>query len=145
MPGFSHRKRLREILAQARICTVATASKDGAPEAAVMVCAAASDSDLYFYTFNDSRKYSNLQNNPRASIAIFDPPEYVQLDGEVQELSDENITRARDALSAQSDEGLAYQTDPRCRYFRFSSTRVALRVKAHYPSEYVIWQESKTG
>lgn len=125
-------------------CMIATASLEGAPEAAVMAFAAGPGLSLYLYTLNDSRKYGNLRHNPRAALTLLHDTEYAQLNGEVEELDGEAASTARRIMltrSAGDREG--YHGDQRCRYFLFHPTRVCLRVDQGYPAVYEVWNPQR--
>ena len=120
--------------------TLATASTAGEPEAAIMAFAAGPGLRLYFYTLEDSRKYANLSRNPRAALTLYSPPEYAQLDGEVQELAGEAAEAAQTAILRHvPGDRRGYHEDPRCRYFLFRPTRICLRIDEGYPSKYETW------
>ena len=144
MPAQDIEERFHQVIANASLCTLATASPDGVPEAAEMSCAEAPGWGLYLYTLNDSRKYHNLSLNPRAAMVIFQPPEYVQLDGAMEELAGGAALDAREAMMARAEGDLAgYHHDPRCRYFLFRPQRVCLRIDQSYPSKYETWDLQK--
>jgi len=68
------------LLRENRLCVVATASKDGKPEAATIEFAHDGQHNLFFETFPQYRKYPNLKSNPRASVVITQEPHTVQMD-----------------------------------------------------------------
>ena len=49
---------------------IATSDKDNNPEAALVGFAAADDLSLVFGTYTTTRKFRNLQNNPRVAIVF---------------------------------------------------------------------------
>ena len=64
------RELLFTFLKQHRLGVIATASRDGMPEAALVNFAVTPDLELIFETTSATRKYSNLKNNPRAEMVI---------------------------------------------------------------------------
>jgi nitroimidazol reductase NimA-like FMN-containing flavoprotein (pyridoxamine 5'-phosphate oxidase superfamily) len=133
-------ERYRKLMEDASHFTLATASPEGEPEAAVMAFAAGPGFCLYFYTLNDSRKYRNLNRNPKAALTLYSAPEYAQLDGEVRELSGAEAEAAQRAiLEHVPGDRKGYHRDPRCRYFLFRPARICLRVDEGYPSKYEAW------
>jgi len=69
------------------IGVIATATKDGQPEAAVVQFAETPDLHLIFNTFKTYRKYSNLQQNPHIAFVIGWEDVTVQYEGTARELS----------------------------------------------------------
>lgn len=144
MPTQEAEKRFLKLVEEASHCTVATASPDGDPEAAIMAFASGPDLALYLYTLSDSRKYQNLRRNPRAAMTLYQAPEYAQLDGHIEELDGAAAEQAREImLGRSSGDREDYHSDERCRYFLFHPTRVCLRIDQGYPSRYETWNPAK--
>src|SRR5690606_36418176 len=84
--------------------------------------------------------YQNLRLNPLAAMVLYEPPEYAQLDGRIEELQGSRADEARRAILDRSSGDLSqYHEDPRCRYFHFQPTRICLRIEASFPSRYETW------
>ncbi len=82
--------------------TLATASKDGAPSARLVLCKGVEDGGVQFFTNYDSRKADELRTNPRAAVVFFwqEMQRQVRLEGRVTVLGREAseayfATRAR--------------------------------------------------
>ncbi len=144
-PPEDIQRRYRQLLKDAPHCVIATASPRGEPEAAIVAFAIA-PSGLYLYTLDDSRKYGNLRANPLAALVLYQPPEYAQLDGRIEELAGSRAEEARHAALERSSGDLSqYHEDPHCRYFHFQPTRVCLRIDAGFPSRYETWHPEEAG
>ena len=133
-----HSSLIKKILERNNYCTLATSSLTGKPEAAIMLYAEKNNTELYFYTFVDSRKYPNLKRNPQAAVVIYNHPDYIQLDGEIKELSVEDSKIARKTLITKQGNKENYHIDPRCRYFCFTPKRINVRINEKYPAKYAI-------
>ncbi len=72
-------------LAEPTAMTLATASKDGAPAARMVLCKAIEDGGVTFFTNYDSRKATDLAANPRAALVFFWQPlqRQVRLEGKI--------------------------------------------------------------
>ncbi len=69
-------------LAAARYGVLSTVSPDGTPEAALVGLAATPNLDLIFETINTTRKYQNIQRNPRVAAVIgWDGEKTLQYEG----------------------------------------------------------------
>jgi general stress protein 26 len=66
----SKKNELYRFLTASRYGVVSTVSKDGAPEVALVGFAATPDLELIFETINTTRKYENIQRNPRVAAVI---------------------------------------------------------------------------
>ena len=65
-----------------RHAVIATASNEGAPEAALINIAVTPDLEIVFETTSATRKYVNLMRNPRVCLVIgWDDDRTLQLDG----------------------------------------------------------------
>jgi general stress protein 26 len=134
----------QELLKRNFICTLATASLKGKPEAATMLYAEKDDGNLYLYCFNDARKYPNIVENPRASIVIFNSPDYLQMDGTFTELSKKEAIIARTKLIEKHGNKEDYHADSRCRYFCFKPKWISIRVEHDYPAKYATLKADKS-
>jgi general stress protein 26 len=69
---------------------LATADKSGAPHAATIYFATDSKLNIYFLTKEETTKFRNLQSNPQASLAVYEPAKQatVQIQGNVTQLTD---------------------------------------------------------
>lgn len=119
-------------LMYAEYCTIATASKKGVPEAAT-VFFVWHEGALYFKTLSTYRKFSNLQENPVASIVITVNQQTVQMDGTVELLSGKDIELAKELVKSKKGRYSSFDSLPEQRYFRFSPSWIRVMVdKAEY-------------
>ena len=63
------KKALATLIAQERVCRVATAAPSGIPHV-VPVCHVLADGKLYFGSAADAKKVVNLKINPRAALTV---------------------------------------------------------------------------
>ena len=115
----------RALLEQNRLCTLATASREGKPEAATIQYAEDAGMNLYFETFASYRKYANIRGNPQASVVITQLPYTIQMDGEIVELSGREVLEAKKSLERKGHYRKFYE-DPDIRFFRFVPSWIRL-------------------
>lgn len=135
----SNAEQILKKLLQARNCTLATASLDGKPEASYMNFVS-DDENLYFKTFNDNRKYRNIKTNSKASVVIYEKPDYVQIDGLIEEISGSEAETAKKKLILKYGEDQEYQ-DKRLRFLMFKPTWIRVRIDNKYPYKFVLLKE----
>ena len=131
----------KKLLKESKLCVLATASKDGKPEAAVIEYAADENDGIYFETFPDYRKYPNLINNPRASIVITKEPNTIQMDGVVEEQKDKCTQDAKRHLIAKHGKGSGFYNDPNIRFFKFTQTWIRILISDKWPPKYCMVKE----
>lgn len=87
------REHLAAFLSKNEVGVLATASKDGTPHAATIYITHDRQFNIYFITKKDTQKSRNLQENPRAAIAIYEPVNQttVQVEGSVVEVTEPQI------------------------------------------------------
>ena len=129
---------VRKLLAENNLCVMATASKDGKPEAASMYFAEDTDYNLYFETCTTYRKYINLKSNPQASIVVTQLPYTVQMDGTVEELAEQESEKAKQRLTAKLGKTSKKYDDPRICFFKFTPTWIRVLTDPKWPPEYSV-------
>jgi general stress protein 26 len=129
-----------KILKENEICTLATASKSGKPEAATIEYAEDENHNLYFETFPNYRKYPNLKQNPRASVVINQHPHNIQMDGTVKELSEES-EKAKQLCITKHGKCSGFYNDPNIRFFKFTPTWIHILTNPKYPPTYRLIKE----
>ena len=73
-----------------KLAVIASVTHDGLPEAAVVGIAVKEDLELYCSTFRTSRKYENIQKNPRVALVIgWEGGKTIQYEGIAEEITDE--------------------------------------------------------
>jgi hypothetical protein len=124
------------ILAENKLCVLATVSPREGPEAAT-IRYVASGLDVLFETSSLYEKYRNLQFSPRAALVIT-PNERttLQMKGRVKELEGRDTDQACARLVAKF--GLsAYYTDISARFMQFKPYWLRVMVDGHYPAKFV--------
>jgi general stress protein 26 len=128
-------QQMLERLLQIPSCTLATASPDGIPQAAVMQFAIDKRNNILLKTFSDSRKLVNIRVNPKASITLHSKPEYAQLDGILEVLHGMEAQAVKDIFKTKYVED-GYHTDKRNVYLRFTPSWIRVRLSGEYPPVY---------
>jgi len=102
-----------------RLAVLATAKEDGRPEAALMGFAVTPQLEIIFDTVKSSRKYPNLNKNPRVALVIGCTTEItVQYEGIAQELqSEEELAKYKKTYFEAFPDGPARQSWPGITYF----------------------------
>lgn len=101
-----------------RLAVLATASKNGRPEAALMGIAVTPGLEIIFDTVKSSRKYPNLKANPQVAWVIGCTTEItVQYEGIAEELEGEELARYKKIYFAVFPDGPARENWPGITYF----------------------------
>lgn len=108
-----------DILFNSKNCTLATASKDGKPEAATIDYYADSDYNIYFNSFPQYRKYQNIKTNPVGSIVITHDLNTIQIDGSIIELANEEKEWAKKNLLEKNPGDEIFLNNPEGLFFKF--------------------------
>src|SRR5579872_4695175 len=110
---------LYAFIRQHQLGVIATASPDGLPEAALLNIAATPDLELIFETTDATRKFSNLQRNPRAEMVIgWEGGRTLQCRGIVDEPPGREGERLKAAYLSVFPENVSHQHWPGNHYFR---------------------------
>lgn len=120
-----------------RTCVLATSSLDGKPQVAYMYFVSDDKNNLYFKTFNDNRKYKNIKSNKQTSVVIYEKPDYVQIDGLIEEISGSEAETAKKKLILKYGEDQEYQ-DKRLRFLMFKPTWIRVRIDNKYPYKFEV-------
>ena len=121
-----------KLLAENKLCVLATSSLEGKPEAATIQYAD-EGLNVFFKTFRTYRKFMNMNLNPQTSIVITAEKQTLQMDGLVEPVSTEP---ARGFLIAKHGYDKEYFEDGRVRYFRFTPTWARVMIGGKYPPEF---------
>ena len=124
-------------LFQVRTCVLATSTLAGKPQTAYMYFVSDDKNNLYFKTFNDNRKYKNIKSNPKASVVIYEKPDYVQMDGLIEEVLGSEAEIAKRKLISKYGEDQEYQ-DKRLRFLMFKPTWIRVRINNKYPYKFEV-------
>lgn len=97
-------------------------SENNKPESAVVAFSETDNLELIFGTFNDTRKYKNLQSNNRVAFVIGWDDITVQYEGVVEELSGEQAEKSRNIHLAKNPGSKKYAFDEKQRFFKITPT-----------------------
>lgn len=83
-------EKIQEFIKSHNLAVIATVTSDVLPEAAVVGFVSKDNLEIIFGTSSESRKYKNLQKNPRVALVIgWEKGRTVQYEGEAIEIQDE--------------------------------------------------------
>lgn len=102
-----------------RLAVISTINAQGLPESAVIGFGETEDFGLVFGTYNDSRKYQNLQSNPDVALVIGwdDGSKTVQYEGRARELGGAEAEKYAQIYTAKNPAAAIYKDNPKQRYF----------------------------
>jgi pyridoxine/pyridoxamine 5'-phosphate oxidase len=107
-----------EFIKKAELAVISTIGPDGRPESAVIGFGETDKFQIIFGTYNSSRKYSNIANDPRVSIVIgWDDGATVQLEGRARALAGPEASRYSNLYFDKSPTASKYASHPEERYF----------------------------
>jgi hypothetical protein len=110
---------LHAFLRRHQCAVIATASRDGRPEAALMDIAVTPELEIIFETTTATRKFPNLKHNPYGSMVIgWDDNRTLQCDGHVDEPEGAAHDRVRDFYLSVFPEKASHEFWPGNTYFR---------------------------
>jgi len=125
MDTEAKQKLIRDLLNTEVLGVVATAGADRVPQAALVGFTATDDLNLVFGTSNQTRKYQNLQTNPKVSFVIGTSAEArvtVQYLGTARELAGEELTQYQNVHLAKHPRAKRVVLAPEERMFLVSPT-----------------------
>ncbi len=112
-----HRSLIARFLAAQTLGVVSTIGTDGQPQSALVAFSETPELKIVFGTFNDSRKFRNLQRDPRASFVISGNDATVQLEGTARLAEGTDDEQCRALHIAKNPGSAKYLDDPRQRFF----------------------------
>jgi hypothetical protein len=113
------RKKLYEFIRSRRLAVIATTSKDGAPEAALINIAVTQDLEIIFETTTATRKLANLRANSQVAIVIgWEASQTLQCDGFADEPQASELERLKAYYLSVFPEKVSHQDWPGNCYFR---------------------------
>lgn len=130
MPAPSPEKmaELHDFIARHKLAVLASAGADGTPQAALVNIAVTPALEIIFETTCETRKFANLERDPRAALVIGSGQETLQYEGLAMRPDGRERETARDAFIAAFPEKAADENWPGNSYFlvrpqwlRFSS------------------------
>lgn len=112
-----------DFMAGQPLCTMATVTADGMPEAAYVGFSQNDGLEIIVGTSRLSRKYQNLQTNRQVAIVIADTTAEVQYEGVATEITDEQYRSQVEARHFEQVPGsVRYRDDPSQVYFQITPT-----------------------
>lgn len=124
-----------ELLEEREVCTLATASADGIPEAATVRYMCDDDFNIYINSGSTYRKYQNMKENPRVAVVVNGEYKNIQLEGiakEVPESEAEHIIGMYEDKYGNSE----YLTNNESVFFEIETDWVRVLIDGRYPPEY---------
>ena len=107
-----------DFLRRARLGAVATASRRGEPEVALVNFAVTDDLALVFETIQTTRKCVNLRANPRVALMAWDGDETLQYEGPADEPGNLDLEPLLKTFFAAVPEALGHRGWPGLVYIR---------------------------
>lgn len=85
--AMNRQPEILEFIKSKSLMTVSSVNTDGSPQSALVGFGETDSFQLIFGTSNTSRKYANLQHNPKVAVVVgWDGPKTVQYEGVAREL-----------------------------------------------------------
>lgn len=80
------RSKISDFLTHNHLGVLATSDNSGKPHASTVYLVNDSDLNIFFITKQNTQKYKNLQQNPKASMAVYEPKSQttLQVDGQAE-------------------------------------------------------------
>lgn len=111
-------------------------SKGGWPESAVVAFSETKDLEIIFGTFNNARKYKNLQSNKNISFVVgWDDNITVQYEGIAQEVSGDELDQCREIHLTKNPKSKKYAFDEKQRFFKVRPVWVKYSDFNHDPED----------
>jgi len=117
---------LEEILAflrQHEECVISTIGPNGEPQSATVGFSEDGKGELMFGTFDASRKFRNLNRDPRVSVVVgFEGSTTVQYEGVARQLTGDELLERQKAHFAKMPSVEKYKNNPGQVYFTIAPT-----------------------
>ncbi len=118
-----NRAALLEFLRRYRFCVQASASPEGAPQAAVVGYAVTDELEIVFDTIGSTRKMGNLRRNGRIALVVgWDDDQTVQIEGVADEPIGPDLQRLKSTYFAKWPDGVERQAWNDITYVRVRPT-----------------------
>ena len=95
-------------------------SKNNKPESALIAFSETDDLELIFGTSSDSRKFTNIQINPRVAFAVNQDKTTVQYEGVAKVTDGEEAKQCQTVHFAKNASSVKYAQDEKQRYIKIS-------------------------
>ena len=113
------KQELYDFIRARKFAVLATVHARGGPEAALVGIAVTPDLELIFDTTDATRKYANLEADPRIAFVIgWDKEVTLQYEGVADEPQGEELARLKEIYFGTFPEGVNRQDWPGLTYFR---------------------------
>ena len=110
-----------DFIKEHKIAVVSTVTSDLLPQSAVVGIHVGENSEIIFGTFKSSRKYLNLQKNPRVSLVIgWDKGKTVQYEGEVKELQGKAVVEFEKAHMGEMSSAAKYVSKKEAVFYKIT-------------------------
>lgn len=98
---------------------ISTCGNNGQPEAALIGFGETPDFEIIFGTFNTSKKYKNIHENPKVAFVVGWENDFitVQYEGIARELESSEVDKYYDIYSKKVPSSAHYRSFPEQRYF----------------------------
>jgi pyridoxine/pyridoxamine 5'-phosphate oxidase len=134
------REKLLEFLRAHRLAVQASVTRDGAPQAAVVGYAVSDALELVFDTVTATRKFANLQANPRIALVVGWEQVTAQLDGSADFPTGAELERVKELYFSAYPDGRERLAWPGITHVRVRPTWARYSDFAQDPPE--IWELS---
>jgi general stress protein 26 len=116
---------LADFLRRHKYAVEASVSATGGPQAAVVGIVATPRLELFFDTWDTTRKCANLRRDPRVAFVIgWDDAQTVQFEGTCDQPQGDELARLQELYFARFPDGRGRATHPEIAYFRARPTWV---------------------
>lgn len=106
-----------------RIAVISTVSPEGSPQGAVIEFGETDELEIIFSTFDRSRKYKNIVNNPRVAFTIgWDEGVTVQYEGTCSELVDDELEQGKANYFTKNPNAQKWENVEGMRFFKVTPT-----------------------
>ena len=121
---MSHQEIILELFTKELHAVIATVGENNMPEAAFIGFGHTDDLVGIFGTSNTSRKYKNIQKNPKVALVIggWDKPITIQYEGKAVELSGEEKEKFTEIYLAKIPQVRKFRELPDQRFFKIIPT-----------------------
>lgn len=103
----------KEFLGSQLFCVVSTIGDDGSPQSAFVAFSESDNLEVAFGTFVDSRKFRNVERDPRVSIVVSGDDKTLQIEGVARVAMDDEEARVRAQHLAKNPSAKKYAYDSR--------------------------------
>jgi Pyridoxamine 5''-phosphate oxidase. len=131
------RERATAVLQETAVCTLATASPDGVPEAATVRFVASEGFDVYINSATNYRKYANMTANPRVAVVVDGDAGNLQLEGRATELHGDDAESFRERYVEKYGPS-QYLTHETSTCFAIETDWARLLVDGRFPPEHAM-------